>query len=154
MSTKGSVSFSTQNERLKKFVNYVMKAGKKTLAHKLINATFDILREKGYTNPEEVFDKAIDNVTPKIECRPKVVKISQYTSLKNLSMQPLKLVLRSKRNSTSTRWQKRIRHLHDTQITSSPLFSKNYNLNLTVWHIKKRWGRRPMVVTRKPKDLA
>lgn len=50
-----------------------MKEGKKTLAHKLINATFDILREKGYTNPEEVFDKAIDNVTPKIECRPKRV---------------------------------------------------------------------------------
>lgn len=73
MSTKGSVSFATQNDRLQKFVNYVMKEGKKTLAHKLINTTFDILREKGYTNPEEVFDKAVDNVMPKIECRPKRV---------------------------------------------------------------------------------
>ncbi len=73
MSTKGSVSFSTQNELLKKFVNYVMKEGKKTLAQKIINSTFDILREKGYTNPEEVFDKAIANVAPKIECRPKRV---------------------------------------------------------------------------------
>jgi small subunit ribosomal protein S7 len=73
MSTKGSVAFTTQNERLKKFVNYVMKEGKKTLAQKIINGTFDILREKGYTNPEEVFDKAIDNVAPKIECRPKRV---------------------------------------------------------------------------------
>jgi small subunit ribosomal protein S7 len=50
-----------------------MKEGKKTLAHKLLNTTFDILREKGYTNPEEVFDKALDNVMPKIECRPKRV---------------------------------------------------------------------------------
>lgn len=73
MSTKGSVSFATKNERLSKFVNYVMKSGKRTLAHKIINNTFDILREKGYTNPEEVFDKAVDNVTPKIECRPKRV---------------------------------------------------------------------------------
>lgn len=73
MSTKGSVSFSTQNERLQKFTNYVMKSGKKTLAYKILNNTFDILREKGYTNPEEVFDKAIDNTMPKIECRPKRV---------------------------------------------------------------------------------
>ena len=73
MSTKGSVSFSTQNERLQKFTNYVMKNGKKTLAYKILNNTFDILREKGYTNPEEIFDKAIDNTMPKIECRPKRV---------------------------------------------------------------------------------
>lgn len=73
MSTKGSVVFSTQNERLKKFVNYVMKEGKKTLAQKIINTTFDILREKGYSDAEEVFDKAIDNVMPRIECRPKRV---------------------------------------------------------------------------------
>jgi small subunit ribosomal protein S7 len=73
MSTKGSVSFSTRNERLTKFVNYIMKNGKKTLAYKILNTTFDILREKGYTNPEEVFDKALDNVMPKIECRPKRV---------------------------------------------------------------------------------
>ncbi len=73
MSTKGSVSFSTKNERLDKFVNYVMKNGKKTLAYKILNQTFDILREKGYTNPEEIFDKAVDNTMPKIECRPKRV---------------------------------------------------------------------------------
>ncbi len=73
MSTKGSVAFTTKNERLAKFVNYVMKCGKKTLAYKILNQTFDILREKGYTNPEDVFDKAIDNIMPKIECRPKRV---------------------------------------------------------------------------------
>ena len=59
MSTKGSVSFSTQNERLQKFTNYVMKSGKKTLAYKILNNTFDILREKGYTNPEEIFEIAL-----------------------------------------------------------------------------------------------
>ncbi len=78
MSTKGSVAFATKNERLAKFVNYVMKQGKKTLAYKILNQTFDILREKGYTNPEDVFDKAIDNTMPKIECRPKRVGGSIY----------------------------------------------------------------------------
>ena len=78
MSTKGSVSFATQNERIQKFVNYLMKNGKKTLAYKILNNTFDILREKGYTNPEEIFDKAVDNTMPKIECRPKRVGGSIY----------------------------------------------------------------------------
>ncbi len=78
MSTKGSVSFTTQNERLQKFVNYLMKSGKKTLSYKIINNTFDILREKGYTNPEDLFDKAVDNVMPKVECRPKRVGGSIY----------------------------------------------------------------------------
>jgi small subunit ribosomal protein S7 len=73
MSTKGSVSFVTRNERVGKFVNYVMKDGKKTLAYKILNNAFDILREKGYTNPEDIFDKALDNTMPKIECRPKRV---------------------------------------------------------------------------------
>ncbi len=70
MSTKGSVAFVTQNEHLLKFINYIMKGGKKTLAYKIINNTFDILRQKGY-NPEDIFEKAIDNTMPKIECRPK-----------------------------------------------------------------------------------
>jgi small subunit ribosomal protein S7 len=50
-----------------------MKDGKKTLAYKILNNTFDILRQKGYPNPEEIFDKAIDNTMPKVECRPKRV---------------------------------------------------------------------------------
>lgn len=78
MSTKGSVSFATQNERIQKFVNYLMKDGKKTLAYKILNNTFDILREKGYTNPEEIFDKAVDNTMPKVETRPKRVGGSIY----------------------------------------------------------------------------
>lgn len=78
MSTKGSVSFATGDDRLKKFINYVMKDGKKTLAYKIMNATFDILRQKGYSNPEEVFGKAVDNIMPKIECRPKRVGGSIY----------------------------------------------------------------------------
>jgi len=43
-----------------------------------MNATFDILRQKGYSNPEEVFGKAVDNIMPKIECRPKRVGGSIY----------------------------------------------------------------------------
>ena len=36
MSTKGTVSVNQKNERLMKFVNYIMKEGKKYLALKIV----------------------------------------------------------------------------------------------------------------------
>jgi len=78
MSTKGTINLNMHNEKLMKFVNYVMKCGKKTLALKIVSAAFDIIRTKGFDNPEEVFDKAFENVMPKIEVRPKRVGGSIY----------------------------------------------------------------------------
>jgi small subunit ribosomal protein S7 len=56
-----------------KFVNYVMKEGKKSLAIKLLNDTFEEIKAKGQKKPEEIFFKALENVMPKIEVRPKRV---------------------------------------------------------------------------------
>lgn len=67
-----------RNERLLKFTNYVMKEGKKTLALKIMNNAFEEIRSKGHKNPEEVFEKAMENVLPKIEVRPKRVGGSIY----------------------------------------------------------------------------
>jgi small subunit ribosomal protein S7 len=78
MSTKGTVSLNMRNERLAKFVNYVMKEGKKYLAMKIMTNAFEIIKSKGHTNPEEIFDKALENVMPKIEVRPKRVGGSIY----------------------------------------------------------------------------
>lgn len=77
MSTKGYVAFTTKNERIAKFVCYVMMEGKKTLANKIINSAFKAIEAKGM-NPEETFDKAFENVMPKIEVRPKRVGGSIY----------------------------------------------------------------------------
>jgi small subunit ribosomal protein S7 len=56
-----------------KFVNYIMLDGKKSLAKKIMNDTFEEIKAKGQKNPSSIFDKAIENVVPKIEVRPKRV---------------------------------------------------------------------------------
>jgi len=73
MSTKGNINLNMNNPRIAKFVNYLMKEGKKYLAMKLLSNAFARIKEKSQKNPEEVFEKAIDNVIPKIEVRPKRV---------------------------------------------------------------------------------
>ncbi len=78
MSTKGSVSLNLKNEKLLKFANYVMKSGKKYLALKIITNAFEVIKTKGHANPEEIFEKALENVMPKIEVRPKRVGGSIY----------------------------------------------------------------------------
>lgn len=79
MSTKGIVNIVPgKNERLTKFINYVMKEGKKYLALKIVSNAFEAIKAKGHANPEEIFDKALENVMPKIEVRPKRVGGSIY----------------------------------------------------------------------------
>ena len=78
MSTKGTITVNVHNEKLMKFVNYVMKCGKKTLALKIVSSAFETIKTKGFDNPEDVFEKAFDNVMPKIEVRPKRVGGSIY----------------------------------------------------------------------------
>ena len=61
-----------------KFVNYVMLDGKKSLAKKIMADTFEEIKAKGQKNPQAIFDKAIENIVPKIEVRPKRVWGSIY----------------------------------------------------------------------------
>lgn len=61
-----------------KFINYIMREGKKSLAIKLLNDTFEEIKAKWQKKPEEVFSKALENVIPKIEVRPKRVWGSVY----------------------------------------------------------------------------
>ena len=61
-----------------KFTNYVMLHGKKSLAIKIMNDTFEYIKAKGQKNPKAIFDKAIENIMPKIEVRPKRVWGSIY----------------------------------------------------------------------------
>lgn len=63
---------------LEKFTNYVMLDGKKALAKKLMDDTFEVITSKGQKNPKAIFMKALENVMPKIEVRPKRVWGSIY----------------------------------------------------------------------------
>lgn len=61
-----------------RFINNVMKKGKKSLAEKIVYRTFDIIAEKTKSDPLEIFNKAINNVMPSIEVRSRRVGGSNY----------------------------------------------------------------------------
>lgn len=69
---------TTRDPMLEKFINYIMLDGKKSLARKLLDDTFEEIKAKGQKNPRGIFDRAMENVMPKIEVRPKRVGWSIY----------------------------------------------------------------------------
>ncbi|MEK9134936.1 MAG: 30S ribosomal protein S7 [Patescibacteria group bacterium] len=61
-----------------KFINQIMKMGKKTVAKKIVYGAFDILKEKTKKEPLEVFEKALENARPLLEIKPKRVGGATY----------------------------------------------------------------------------
>ena len=61
-----------------KFINYIMKKGKKTVARKIVYGAFNILKEKTKKEPLEVFEQAIKNTTPFLEVRPRRIGGATY----------------------------------------------------------------------------
>lgn len=56
--------------RVAKFINYVMKDGKKNLARKIVYAAFEKIKKQTGKDPIKVFEKAIENAGPLLEVRP------------------------------------------------------------------------------------
>lgn len=61
-----------------KFVNKLMWDGKKSLAYKIFYTAMDIIKEKTNQDPLSVFKKALNNVKPKLEVRPRRVGGATY----------------------------------------------------------------------------
>ena len=66
------------NVTVAKFINYIMKRGKKTTARKILYRAFDIMKEKTKQDPLEVFEKALQNTAPIVEVRSKRVGGATY----------------------------------------------------------------------------
>lgn len=66
------------DETVSKFINYILRRGKKATARKVVYRSFDIIKEKTKQDPVEVFKKAIENVTPSLEVKPKRVGGATY----------------------------------------------------------------------------
>lgn len=62
---------------LTKFINRTMYDGKKTTAQRSIYGALDILKEQGH-NPLEVFEKAIENVGPRLEVKARRIGGAAY----------------------------------------------------------------------------
>jgi len=65
------------NKQIAKFINYLMKDGKKTIAQNVLYRTFDLITKKEL-NPIAIFEKALDNVGPKQEVKAKRVGGANY----------------------------------------------------------------------------
>jgi small subunit ribosomal protein S7 len=61
-----------------KFINKLMKAGKKSLAARILYDSFDIIAERMNRNPLDVFEQAINNAAPVLEVRPRRVGGATY----------------------------------------------------------------------------
>lgn len=66
------------NVQIGRFINYIMKDGKKTVATKVVYDAFDIIKEKTKQDPAEVFDAAVNKVAPILEIKSKRVGGATY----------------------------------------------------------------------------
>ena len=57
------------NVDISKFINRIMRRGKKSLAEKIFYATMKRIEERANDNPIEVFQKALSNATPLLEVK-------------------------------------------------------------------------------------
>ncbi len=61
-----------------KFMNAVMKEGKKSVAERMVYGAFEKMESKGKANPLELFKTALDNVMPAVEVRSRRVGGATY----------------------------------------------------------------------------
>jgi small subunit ribosomal protein S7 len=66
------------NVLVAKFINYVMKKGKKETARRVVYRTFDMLEKKYHQDPMVVFDTAVKNVGPALEVNPRRIGGAAY----------------------------------------------------------------------------
>lgn len=61
-----------------KFINAIMKDGKKSIAEKICYGAFEILKNKTGSDPLKVFKAALENVKPVLEVKPRRVGGATY----------------------------------------------------------------------------
>ena len=63
---------------IEKFINCMMKDGKKSISRRIFWDSMEIIKTRTKDSPQEVFNKALLNVTPLVEVRPRRVGGSVY----------------------------------------------------------------------------
>ena len=88
-----------------RLINAVMQRGKKSTAERLVYGAFDQIVEKtNNPNPIEIFQKAVDNVRPRVEVRSRRVGGATYQVSVEVSMdRQVTLALRWIVNSATSR---------------------------------------------------
>ncbi len=85
------------NDRLvAKFINSVMRDGKRSIAEGIVYGAFDLISERSGDEPVDIFKKAIENVRPVLEVKSRRVGGSTYQV-------PVE-VRSDRRNALAIRW--------------------------------------------------
>ena len=66
------------NTTLAKFMNHVMVSGKKSVSEKIVYGALDIVHEKLKRDPIEVFDEALESISPLVEVKSRRVGGATY----------------------------------------------------------------------------
>lgn len=90
-----------------KLINRSMKDGKKSVAQKEVYRAFEMIKEKTKEDPIQVFEKAMDNIKPTMEVRPRRIGGAAYqvpmsvrgTRRESLGIRWLILAARDRSNS-------------------------------------------------------
>jgi small subunit ribosomal protein S7 len=61
-----------------KFINYIMRSGKKTVAQKVVYKALELVEEKVKKDPLDVFDQVIKNVSPLLEVKSRRIGGANY----------------------------------------------------------------------------
>jgi len=61
-----------------KFINQVMRKGKKTIARKVVYKAFEMIKKETKEEPLEVFEKALENAAPLVEVKARRIGGATY----------------------------------------------------------------------------
>lgn len=61
-----------------RLVNYIMLDGKKGVAQEIVYDAFNIVKEKTSNDPLDMFEKAMENIMPNLECKTRRVGGANY----------------------------------------------------------------------------
>jgi len=85
-----------QDGTVAKFINVIMRDGKKSIAEKILYGALDIITERGNADPLEIFNSALDNVRPAVEVKSRRVGGATYQV--PVEVRP------TRRNALAMRW--------------------------------------------------
>jgi len=66
------------SQLVSKFINAIMRDGKRSLAESILYGAFSIIEKKSNDSPVKIFEQAVDNVKPMVEVKSRRVGGSTY----------------------------------------------------------------------------
>lgn len=67
-----------KSSQVQRFINRIIKRGKKSLAQKIVYTAFDLIKQKTNQEPLDIFKKAIKNVSPLVKVKARRIGGSTY----------------------------------------------------------------------------